>query len=50
MADNITLNEFIEKLIKLQEEGYGNKQLVFDDFYCVSEVEYDENLNKIVIF
>jgi hypothetical protein len=35
----MTLNEYIEKLVRLQQQGFGNRQVVDVEGYDVSDPE-----------
>jgi len=45
----LTLDEFIEKLKKLQKQGLGDKRLIFDECYSISDVNYDADADKISV-
>ena len=46
----MNLNELITELLKLQKQGYGDKELNFDDQYAISAVEYEEREDRILFY
>lgn len=44
------LSELINKLKELEELGYGDKSLVFDNTYSISGVDYEEEEDYIEVY
>ena len=46
----MTVNKLIKLLEEMKKQGYGKKDLLFDNTYRIAGIKYDEKEDKVEVF